>query len=66
MDKNNPELLTGIKAESSFYVGAGAEVDAVLVDGVTGEYARVAAGDKRTMDLSGIIRCLIAFCSGKE
>ncbi len=30
----------GIKAESSFYVGAGAEVDAVLVDGVTGEYVR--------------------------
>lgn len=30
----------GMKAESTFYVGAGASVEAVLVDGVTGEYVR--------------------------
>lgn len=33
-------FLQGLKAESTFYVGAGAMVEAVSVDGVTGEYVR--------------------------
>jgi hypothetical protein len=33
-------LLQGTKSESPFYVGAGASVETVLVDGVTGEYVR--------------------------